>query len=351
MAKKKTVKKTVKIKVGTKNIPKTENPEVKKTEKLVLNPVSILIKAVFIAVVAVAITLAYAGFKSFSKHLKNSAEIQPAVQITPAVVPAETAVVSVKKRALPAKYSYLLKIPGTKEAIQKIHLEEAKALFDSNQAIFVDARGFYEYQKEHITGAISIPAGTATKKIMEFDSVLKGKIPVAYCHGIGCHLSDKTAAALFYAGYKRVLIFFGGWNEWTAAKYPVEKYEPPSQYKYLYDDNTSADAVKYIKLDEAKFLSDNMSAVLLDVDPLEKYNEIHPERTTSFPLESMDVMMPKYNGFLAYNPIIIISAISEDRAKQAAKKLFKAGHKKLMILPDAVKQWEKAGYPVVKAVK
>jgi len=121
-------------------------------------------------------------------------------------------------------FSYLFKKAESKTAIAQITLEEAKYLFDSNKAVFIDSRGDNQYNELHIKGAISIPAGAEPSVIERNSQKLKSaKVAVTYCHGVGCHLADKTAYLLFDSGYTNVVIFFGGWNQWTQANYPVSK--------------------------------------------------------------------------------------------------------------------------------
>ncbi|MCX8092637.1 MAG: rhodanese-like domain-containing protein, partial [Candidatus Goldbacteria bacterium] len=166
---------------------------------------------------------------------------------------------------IPFKYKYLFKEHNKKEDIPKIHLEEAKVLIESGNALFIDARGPAEYNEAHIPGAINIPVSDAQNKIQQYKDILKDKVLIPYCHGAGCHLSDKVAYALFDAGYKKVVIYFGGWPEWTNANMPVEKYEPPPQYKHLFEEASSEKEIKQITLEEAKFLWDNGLSNFIDV--------------------------------------------------------------------------------------
>ena len=48
----------------------------------------------------------------------------------------------------------LLAEAPSKEAIIGIDIEEAKALYDSGEAVFVDARAEGEYKEGHIKGAV-----------------------------------------------------------------------------------------------------------------------------------------------------------------------------------------------------
>jgi rhodanese-related sulfurtransferase len=48
---------------------------------------------------------------------------------------------------------------------------------------------------------------------------------ITYCAGAGCDSSWDVAELLEEEGYSRVKVFFGGWQEWKGAGYPVEKDE------------------------------------------------------------------------------------------------------------------------------
>lgn len=120
-------------------------------------------------------------------------------------------------------FNYLFKQIKTKDQIYKIDIEAAKFLYDSGKALFVDARNNVEYQESHIKGAISIPANATPEEINKLKNILTGKVLVTYCHGIGCHLSDKVANKLYDAGHRNITIFFNGWNTWNEKNYPIEK--------------------------------------------------------------------------------------------------------------------------------
>lgn len=120
-------------------------------------------------------------------------------------------------------FNYLLNAAATKETIPKIDIAEAKFLFDSGKAVFIDARGPAEYAESHIRGAASVPVAATPEELDKLKDKLKNKVLVTYCHGVGCHLADKTAYKLWDAGYRKVVIFFSGWPKWNEHKYPFEK--------------------------------------------------------------------------------------------------------------------------------
>ena len=127
----------------------------------------------------------------------------------------------VSEAAKTGDYSYLLSAIDAREEIYKIDITEAKYLYDSGKVVFVDARGAAEYAQGHIKGAVSIPVSATPEEMAKLKNKLKGKILVTYCHGVGCHLADKTAYKLYDAGYRNIAIFFGGWPKWNEHKYPI----------------------------------------------------------------------------------------------------------------------------------
>ncbi len=120
---------------------------------------------------------------------------------------------------------YLTEIDA-KANIHRMDIEDAKYIYDNDHAIFIDARGPNEFAEAHIKGAINIPVTTSLVELEKLKSQLQGKLLVTYCHGVGCHLSDKTAYLLFDAGYRKVGIFFGGWPKWNEHKYPIDTQAP-----------------------------------------------------------------------------------------------------------------------------
>lgn len=105
-----------------------------------------------------------------------------------------------------------------------INLDEAKRIKKQRKVVFVDTRGKDEYDQGHIPGAISLPIGEFEKYYgLNRKKIKKAAILVTYCHGAGCHISDKVAQMLVDKGHKNVASFFGGWPQWSGAKLPVEK--------------------------------------------------------------------------------------------------------------------------------
>lgn len=117
-------------------------------------------------------------------------------------------------------YKKLFQEVYLKENIPKIDIAEAKHLFDSGRAVFVDTRSKGEYERLRIKGSIFLPTDARPDEIDRVAKKYRGKVLVTYCHGGGCHLADKVAHRLFDAGHRKLAIFWGGWPKWDENKYP-----------------------------------------------------------------------------------------------------------------------------------
>jgi rhodanese-related sulfurtransferase len=97
-----------------------------------------------------------------------------------------------------------------------ISYEEAKAMFDANSALFVDARHEFDYKLGHIPKAINVPLKDFELSKSPLANTAKDKVIVTYCDGAECNSSIELAKKLSAAGFTNVKMFFGGWNEWQS---------------------------------------------------------------------------------------------------------------------------------------
>jgi len=105
-----------------------------------------------------------------------------------------------------------------------ISIDEARALFLTNGAVFVDARPEELYRAGRIKGALNLPPD----RIEELLPVVAAQIPpdslvIAYCDGENCPLSEEVALQLSARGFSHVQVLVNGWSVWQDAGLPVEK--------------------------------------------------------------------------------------------------------------------------------
>ena len=187
-----------------------KDPNTNKTTTMKINPASASTTNLTPEQAATAAAVAAQGAKAAA----------PQAQPAPVQSPTST--------NIPLRCRVYRKDVDSKANIHRIDIEDAKYLYDSGRAIFVDARGANEYAEAHIKGAVNVPVNATPADIAKLKDQLTGKIIVTYCHGIGCHLSDKSAYLLYDAGYRKLAIFFGGWPKWNQNKYPITTKAAPA---------------------------------------------------------------------------------------------------------------------------
>jgi rhodanese-related sulfurtransferase len=99
-----------------------------------------------------------------------------------------------------------------------------KRFFDARAALFLDARDPAEYEKGHIPGAIRLTNPEAQNEPERMKALpVEGRPTIVYCEGGACEASLDLARFLLESGFKKVLVYMGGYPEWEAAGYPIER--------------------------------------------------------------------------------------------------------------------------------
>jgi rhodanese-related sulfurtransferase len=110
-------------------------------------------------------------------------------------------------------------VESLKEPIA-INLKQAYELYKKD-IVFLDARENDEYKEGHIKNALSLPYYDFDSYKQVLNNIPKSSTIVTYCAGTDCDLSILLGKQLFESGYKKIYIFFGGWNDWFNANYPI----------------------------------------------------------------------------------------------------------------------------------
>lgn len=99
----------------------------------------------------------------------------------------------------------------------------AKQIFDSGNALFVDARSRDNYDDGHIPRAVSMPVGEFDNLIDSFmDQHSQNQTIVTYCTGRNCEDSHTLAQLLMDFGFTDVKVFIDGFPGWEAEGHPIE---------------------------------------------------------------------------------------------------------------------------------
>ena len=102
-------------------------------------------------------------------------------------------------------------------------LPDAKKIFDSGEALFVDARTKADYESGHIPGAVSLPVDQFDHRIESFLNRTPHDQPIIiYCSGRTCEDSHNLALLLTDSGFSDVRVLIDGFPGWEAEGYPIE---------------------------------------------------------------------------------------------------------------------------------
>ena len=116
-----------------------------------------------------------------------------------------------------------LKTKSSGSHITGINLELAKKLFEKN-TLFIDARAEEFYNEGHIPNAICSDDFDVLVEKLEYAIGLDDQF-VVYCSDSDCGSSEDLSYELQSYGYNNILLFKGGWKEWTDANLIQAKYE------------------------------------------------------------------------------------------------------------------------------
>jgi rhodanese-related sulfurtransferase len=107
------------------------------------------------------------------------------------------------------------------DQVKSISKEHLKRMMDSGERfVLLDVRSKADYDKEHITGAKSLPLDEISAKAQQ---MLKPSDQIiVYCDSYVCSASASAYNILMRMGYGSVRDFKGGIREWKIAGLPVE---------------------------------------------------------------------------------------------------------------------------------
>ena len=113
-------------------------------------------------------------------------------------------------------------LPELAPVVDRVSVDEARALLDSGAVTFVDARPEFHYVAAHIPGAMNLPAEDA-EGLLDMQSLPippEGQV-ITYCDGGTCEQSEHLSTLLRERDVcQQARVLDGGWQAWVAAGGP-----------------------------------------------------------------------------------------------------------------------------------
>lgn len=228
-----------------------------------------------------------------------------------------------------------------RKSVKELSVNESKkACEDDPKTVIIDVRDTENWEEAHIPGSVNIPRGLLELKIEEH---IPDKTTPVICQCGGGTRSLLSAKSLKELGYTNVASMAGGFREWKAAGFPLEKHRGLStKEKTFYAAHLNIPDVGEAgqnKLRKAKVLLVGVGGLgspaayylaaagvgtlgIVDFDTVEISN-LHRQILHS--IETVGQLKTKSakNRLAALNPNITVNTYPEKLTDQNAKRFFK----------------------------
>ena len=123
----------------------------------------------------------------------------------------------------PKRIPFIRPPPKTPQPGEMLTLAEAKAIWESGAAFFLDARAPADFEAGHIASAFNVPAEAFDEHFPQVAPILSpDSALVVYCDGQECELSHHLADKLRTMNFLNVRILRNGWTVWRTAGLPTQ---------------------------------------------------------------------------------------------------------------------------------
>lgn len=102
------------------------------------------------------------------------------------------------------------------ENFAAIDRNELQQMLESQDVVVIDTRRPYTFSREHIPGAVNIPASHPQLDSLVARLSLQSRPVVAYCEGEHCVTAELLLARLQKMGVDSLYWYKNGWEEWRA---------------------------------------------------------------------------------------------------------------------------------------
>ena len=141
--------------------------------------------------------------------------------INNAISPTGVSFIREKKSLAQADESDFLISDEKDYQVKAVPIDKVIEFFESEKALFVDARDQWEFSDGHIKNAVNLPSYMFEEEFPKFEQTPKDELLIIYCDDPDCGMSKKLALDLVKKGYKRVFIFEEGWRAWQELNMPT----------------------------------------------------------------------------------------------------------------------------------
>lgn len=108
-----------------------------------------------------------------------------------------------------------------KENIPLAGLSQTRALIEEGRHIVFDARPAADYDAGHIPGALPLPYEEFDLQFEPYAGILTPQQAIlSYCSGVECDDALLLLVQLRGLGFTNVVLFAGGWEEWSREEAP-----------------------------------------------------------------------------------------------------------------------------------
>lgn len=115
------------------------------------------------------------------------------------------------------------------EPTHEVRLDEFQSFVAEHKGIVLNARAASFYREAHVPGALNLPRESFADAYPALRPTLepsKDKPIAIYCSGADCPDSQLLSDTLAKLGYRRLLIYTSGWEEWSQTGLPQEGTSP-----------------------------------------------------------------------------------------------------------------------------
>ena len=238
-------------------------------------------------------------------------------------------------------------VAEAKDEIKQVDVEQANALRDAGNHLFLDCREPSEYAQGHVPGAINLPRGLLEFKIAERVPNQSARM-VVYCKagGRGC----LSTAVLNRMGWKNAVNMDGGWNAWVKAGLPVESSPAkaaaapagPLDKKELVAEARSA--INQVDVMQANILLDAGKHLFLDCREPSEYAQGHVPGAINIPRGLLEFKIAERVPDQSTRMVVYCKAGGRGCLSTAALK--RMGWKNAVNMDGGWNAWVKAGLPV-----